>query len=139
MVGGLVTSFILGIVVYPAIYYLWKSNFELKKQHQSQGGSMKKILTLGFIFIGATLLFAQQTPQTSSQPLQSTAQSVDAGNKFCPVSGRPIGVMGPGVTQEYNGKIYHLCCGGCISTFQSNPEKYSKIADTQVVQANTQQ
>ena len=25
MVGGLVTSFILGLVVYPAIYYIWKS------------------------------------------------------------------------------------------------------------------
>jgi len=30
MVGGLVTSFILGLVVYPAIYYIWKSKFELK-------------------------------------------------------------------------------------------------------------
>jgi Cu(I)/Ag(I) efflux system membrane protein CusA/SilA len=30
MVGGLVTSFILGLVVYPAIYYIWKSRFELK-------------------------------------------------------------------------------------------------------------
>jgi len=30
MVGGLVTSFILGLLVYPAIYYIWKSQFELK-------------------------------------------------------------------------------------------------------------
>lgn len=30
MVGGLVTSFLLGLLVYPAIYYLWKANFELK-------------------------------------------------------------------------------------------------------------
>jgi len=30
MVGGLVTSFILGLLVYPAIYYIWKSKFELK-------------------------------------------------------------------------------------------------------------
>ncbi len=30
MVGGLVTSFILGLLVYPAIYYIWKANFELK-------------------------------------------------------------------------------------------------------------
>lgn len=30
MVGGLVTSFVLGLLVYPAIYYIWKANFELK-------------------------------------------------------------------------------------------------------------
>jgi Cu(I)/Ag(I) efflux system membrane protein CusA/SilA len=30
MVGGLVTSFLLGLLVYPAIYYIWKSRFELK-------------------------------------------------------------------------------------------------------------
>jgi len=30
MVGGLITSFLLGLIVYPAIYYIWKANFELK-------------------------------------------------------------------------------------------------------------
>ncbi len=30
MVGGLVTSFLLGLLVYPAIYYIWKAHFELK-------------------------------------------------------------------------------------------------------------
>jgi copper/silver efflux system protein len=30
MVGGLVTSFLLGLLVYPAIYYIWKANFELR-------------------------------------------------------------------------------------------------------------
>jgi Cu(I)/Ag(I) efflux system membrane protein CusA/SilA len=36
MVGGLVTSFLLGVLVYPAIYYLWKYDFELKlnKKHK---------------------------------------------------------------------------------------------------------
>ena len=32
MVGGLVTSTILELLVYPAIYQIWKWNFELKKQ-----------------------------------------------------------------------------------------------------------
>ena len=31
MVGGLVTSFILELIVYPAVYYLWKYYGELKK------------------------------------------------------------------------------------------------------------
>ena len=30
MVGGLLTSFLLGLLVYPAIYYIWKAHFELK-------------------------------------------------------------------------------------------------------------
>ena len=30
MVGGIVTSFLLELVVYPAIYAVWKWNFELK-------------------------------------------------------------------------------------------------------------
>jgi Cu(I)/Ag(I) efflux system membrane protein CusA/SilA len=30
MVGGLVTSFLLGLIVYPAVYYIWKADFELK-------------------------------------------------------------------------------------------------------------
>ncbi len=31
MVGGLVTSFILELIVYPAVFYLWKYNGELKR------------------------------------------------------------------------------------------------------------
>jgi Cu(I)/Ag(I) efflux system membrane protein CusA/SilA len=32
MIGGIFTSFILELVVYPAIYAIWKWNFEVKKQ-----------------------------------------------------------------------------------------------------------
>ncbi len=35
MVGGLVTSFGLELLVYPAIYYLWKWNFEMKKHSKN--------------------------------------------------------------------------------------------------------
>jgi Cu(I)/Ag(I) efflux system membrane protein CusA/SilA len=31
MVGGLITSFALELIVYPAVYYLWKSHWELRK------------------------------------------------------------------------------------------------------------
>ena len=88
---------------------------------------MKKVtaFTLGIIIIGMGLAFAQQTPQ----PSQSVVHPIDVGNKICPVSGNPIGVMGPGVGYEYNGKIYHLCCSGCLAEFKKNPEKYSKIAE----------
>ncbi len=32
MIGGIFTSFILELVVYPAIYAIWKWHFEVKKQ-----------------------------------------------------------------------------------------------------------
>ncbi len=33
MIGGILTSFLLELLVYPSIYQIWKWNFELKKQH----------------------------------------------------------------------------------------------------------
>ena len=32
LIGGILTSFLLELLVYPAIYQIWKWNFELKKQ-----------------------------------------------------------------------------------------------------------
>jgi Cu(I)/Ag(I) efflux system membrane protein CusA/SilA len=31
MVGGIFTSFLLELLVYPAVYEIWKWNFELKR------------------------------------------------------------------------------------------------------------
>jgi copper/silver efflux system protein len=32
MIGGIITSFLLELVVYPAVYQIWKWNFEVKRQ-----------------------------------------------------------------------------------------------------------
>jgi len=32
MIGGIVTSFVLELVAYPAIYEVWKWHFELKRE-----------------------------------------------------------------------------------------------------------
>ena len=32
MIGGIITSFLLELVVYPAVYQIWKWNFEIKRQ-----------------------------------------------------------------------------------------------------------
>jgi Cu(I)/Ag(I) efflux system membrane protein CusA/SilA len=37
MIGGVFTSFLLELVVYPAIYQTWKWHFELKKGAPPQG------------------------------------------------------------------------------------------------------
>ena len=88
---------------------------------------MKRItaLTLGVVLLSAGLAFAQQTPSAS----QRAVQPVEVGNKYCPVSGNKVGEMGPPVKIEYNGKVYNLCCPGCVSSFKNDPKKYSKIAE----------
>jgi Cu(I)/Ag(I) efflux system membrane protein CusA/SilA len=40
MVGGLLTSFILELVVYPAIYHAWKWHREVRRQPDGRGGLM---------------------------------------------------------------------------------------------------
>ena len=37
MIGGIFTSFLLELMVYPAIYEIWKWNFEVKKEIQGDG------------------------------------------------------------------------------------------------------
>ncbi|MDO8525427.1 MAG: YHS domain-containing protein [Candidatus Omnitrophota bacterium] len=58
----------------------------------------------------------------------SNAQSVNAGNKTCPVTGEKIDEATK-AAYEYKGKIYNLCCPACISTIKKDPEKY--IANTE--------
>lgn len=57
-----------------------------------------------------------------------TEEDVDnagqVNNTICPVSGKPIGSMGEGVSHTYNGKVYKFCCAGCINSFKENPEEY---------------
>ena len=37
MVGGIFTSFVLELLVYPAIYEIWKWNFELRRELPESG------------------------------------------------------------------------------------------------------
>jgi len=88
-------------------------------------------LILGFVLLTTGLAFAQQTPSVA----QAKVKAVEVGNKICPVSGNPVAGGGMGeaaVKFEYNGKIYNLCCTGCLEEFKKHPEKYSKIAEDEV-------
>lgn len=64
------------------------------------------------------------------------AKTVEVANKICPVSGEKIGEMGPAHKVAYQGKIYNLCCKMCAKDFKSDPEKYSKIAEEEVLNNN---
>ena len=68
------------------------------------------------------LVFCAMPVAWSVETGASVEQSlVDAGNKFCPVSGDKI--SGKHFV-EYQGKKYGLCCPMCANKFKRNPEKY---------------
>lgn len=48
---------------------------------------------------------------------------VDTGNDICPVMGSKI-VKGQEVKVEHEGKIYNLCCAGCVEPFRKDPKHY---------------
>jgi len=80
-----------------------------------------------FIFAGNPRLEAQNA-SSDAKAMPVVAQPQDAGNKICPVTGDKINAKTK-VTYEYKGKIYNLCCPGCIEEFRNNPEKYVKIVE----------
>jgi len=43
---------------------------------------------------------------------------------FCPVTGEPLGSMGPPVKVVVEGREVFLCCGGCEDTIKEDPAKY---------------
>jgi YHS domain-containing protein len=71
---------------------------------------------------GKSVQLVQATEPKEGEKVEAAV--VEVGNKICPVSGRPIGSMGEGVTYAYQGKKYQLCCAGCIEKFKADPEKY---------------
>ncbi len=66
---------------------------------------------------------ADQTAGAAGSTVQKEA--VNVGNKICPVLGEEINEKTKS-TVEYEGKIYNLCCSGCINVFKSDPQKYIK-------------
>ncbi len=42
----------------------------------------------------------------------------------CPVTGKPLGSMGPPVSVTVNGQTVQLCCEGCEERLRKSPEKY---------------
>ncbi|HLD87703.1 MAG TPA: TRASH domain-containing protein [Candidatus Omnitrophota bacterium] len=109
---------------------------------------MKKVLTIGAIFLGASLVYANaQIPaDAKAEPASDAAviavpvaAPVEVGNKICPVSGEKIVKstdMGEPVQIDHNGKIYGLCCPMCIKDFKKDPDKYAAIADQEVSDAS---
>lgn len=52
------------------------------------------------------------------------SKAVEERNTICPVTGEKI-EEGTNINVEHKGKIYKLCCSGCIEEFKKNPQKYA--------------
>ncbi|HBG62484.1 MAG: hypothetical protein A2306_03620 [Omnitrophica WOR_2 bacterium RIFOXYB2_FULL_38_16] len=57
------------------------------------------------------------------QETTGKSTAIEVGNKTCPVMGGDI-IEGSEVKVEHEGKVYNLCCVGCIRTFKNDPKKY---------------
>jgi Cu(I)/Ag(I) efflux system membrane protein CusA/SilA len=38
MIGGIITSFLMELIVYPPVFAIWKWNFEIKPRLRKEGG-----------------------------------------------------------------------------------------------------
>ena len=109
-----------------------------------------KSLVLALVVLGLSsgFVLAQETQdkaatvQVITDNTPASKNTVEVGNKICPVSGDKVpvpgekGEMGDNpVKVEYKGKIYNLCCSMCVKDFKKNPEKYSGIAEKEVKEA----
>ena len=75
------------------------------------------------------VLFLAVVPSARSieKTLPASSSVVEAGNKFCPVSGDKVSGKH---FMEYQGKRYGMCCPMCEKDFKKDPEKYiSKLSE----------
>ena len=67
-------------------------------------------------------------PQAQMMAVASDhSDKIDVKNTQCIVTGDAVGEST--ATVEYQGKVYHLCCGDCVKDFQAVPEKYIKALE----------
>lgn len=90
------------------------------------------IVVVGIMCLVSAMAFVGmcQAAGAETKSAASANAPVKVNNTVCPVTGEKVDMKNP-VTVEYKGNIYNLCCPMCTATFNSNPEKYSKIAGDQ--------
>jgi YHS domain-containing protein len=62
------------------------------------------------------------TPTPTPSPTDD--QTLSERQKVCPVTGQPLGSMGPPFKVVFQGQTVFLCCEGCEAALRKNPEKY---------------
>ena len=73
----------------------------------------------------------EMTP-AAAVPLSAEDQALADRQKVCPVGGEALGSMGTPVKVMLGDRAVFLCCEGCRSAVEGNPEKYLAKLDAQV-------
>jgi len=75
----------------------------------------------GFALAGMSNM--DTAPAPAAAPSTQPASAIDLRNTICPVSGDTVGTSN--LVEVYNGKVYHLCCSDCHTSFEKDPSKYA--------------
>lgn len=68
--------------------------------------------------------FAGRIAERSARPEGDDLAALAAWQKTCPVTGQPLGSMGPPVEVMIGDQKVLLCCQGCVDPINAAPEKY---------------
>lgn len=103
----------------------------LTNNHKKRGQILLFVsLVFGFMLCDGICNESMQLAQNKNITTSAQkAKAVKEDNTICPVTGKKI-EDGTNANVEYKGKIYNLCCFGCIEEFKKNSQKYvSKFKD----------
>jgi hypothetical protein len=67
---------------------------------------------------------AKDKPQVTVVPVSKDDEAAMKEQAVCPVSGDKLGSMGEPVKVMIGDKALFLCCSGCLSKVQDDPELY---------------
>ena len=75
---------------------------------------------------GSSAQVAQTDPEIEKALAQLSPKDRQLAEKqkICPVSGEPLGSMGPPLKVHVEGRDVLVCCAGCDDAVKENPGKY---------------
>lgn len=77
---------------------------------------------------GQSVALSKAKVQVTSAALDASDQASIARQRTCPVTGAALGSMGDPIKVLVGDQPLYLCCKGCLSKVQSDPETYLRKA-----------
>jgi hypothetical protein len=82
--------------------------------------------SLAASYFGASGRSASDVEAPAPTTLPAEDRAVIARQKVCPVTGKPLGSMGPPLRVEVGGRAVWICCEGCEDRLRKDPGRYLK-------------
>ena len=86
------------------------------------------LILFAVVLAAGRILLANEITKSVQADASLITKGQEVGNQICPVTGEKIDAKEK-VTYEYKGKIYNLCCSGCIEEFKKDPERYIQVIE----------